>query len=132
GDPPAAVAQLLDSQPPLSNADKYQYVLAQLNAYARRPDRESFVKQWLAEVLTLDAPVAANLLAKWVRSPLNPAQTALAELLKLVDSTGPISSAAFDAQFETFTLLAKIAALITTLELTSRAVTWLFEVGPSR
>ncbi|MBS1693784.1 MAG: peptidoglycan-binding protein [Actinobacteria bacterium] len=95
----------------------------------------SLVKQKITEAFRLDARVTDELLTRQVRSPSNPANTAIDELLAPVFRESnlaiPLTRAAFEAQFDTFLLLHKAAMVISRFKITPTFLGWLQAYGPT-
>jgi hypothetical protein len=110
---------------------KFGYVLAKVVAEQRQTQSESLVKQKLSEELNLDTAILKPLVTQWVNSPNN--QSAMAELLTLAtvetnDKFPPIPrTTEFEAYFQTFILLEKIAAVIAKFQIKQPELKWLIE-----
>ena len=116
---------------PTPPEDRFRRVLATLLPHLRQRLSERLVAERLAEALNLQAPIAAGLLTRWVASPVDPTsdpalkRRAIAEFLepRFADSDQNLSvvAHAFPAQFKTYVLLHKIAAVVTRWKVTSAA-----------
>ncbi|HEU4835000.1 MAG TPA: neuraminidase-like domain-containing protein, partial [Pyrinomonadaceae bacterium] len=130
----SADASALFDDPATTPPARFIIVLRKLLPYLRTTLSERIVTQRLTEILQLDAKAAHDLLTKWVNSPADPTQKAIKEFLaaSFAESNAnvAVTKEAFPRQFNTFTLLYKIAVLNAKFSLTSQQLQWLFEYGP--
>ncbi|MEJ7711904.1 MAG: hypothetical protein WKF84_19050 [Pyrinomonadaceae bacterium] len=121
---------LLFDHPDEQPQARFSLVLKELLPHVRTTQSELVVKQRLGECLKLDASAIDELL-KWVKSPGDPQQKAIADFLDplFIESNSHIGSSqgAFPDQFSSFLLLHKIAILIQKFSITPRQLTWLFD-----
>ncbi|MCI0354715.1 MAG: hypothetical protein L0099_06720, partial [Acidobacteria bacterium] len=113
--------------------DRFLRLLKKLLPYLRRTLSERLVVERIAEALKLETRVTETVLRELV-SPANPGRRALDEFLDpaFAESDPQVkpSERAFPAQFSTFTLLHKVAMVVTKFDFTHRQVKWLFTHGP--
>jgi receptor-binding and translocation channel-forming TcA subunit of Tc toxin/ABC toxin-like protein/neuraminidase-like protein/putative peptidoglycan binding protein/virulence plasmid A protein len=125
---------------PTTTEMRFRLVLKKLLPYLRRTLSEQLVKQRLAQALEVDNSAAESLLTRWVASPADNLlarslrRRALSEFLDAAFAESnpniKLNRKSFPAQFKTFTLLRKIATIVTRFKLTVRQLAWLFEYGP--
>ena len=126
-----AVTDLVDR--PLADQEaRFTYVLIPLLKYLRLIWSENLVKQKLANGLRLEVKTADQLLTQWVYVP----QTNQRSISAFLDEAfvrshlDPLTAGDFSNQFATFTLLHKIASVVSKFKLTTNQIAWLFEYGP--
>ncbi len=119
----ADASQLFDP----SDADaegRFGIVLAKLLSYLRASLSEGLVKQKLGEELKLEAKTVAEFSALWH-------ERLLAVAFSESNPNVPITSDAFPDQFDTLTLLNKIALVLSKLKVGAEQVKWLLNYGPA-
>lgn len=136
----ADASQLFDTsitvdQKPIDANYRFNYVLTRLLAYLRNSLSESLVKQKLGETLKLEGKTIEQLLTQWVNSPTHPTQKSITEFLApaFAESNPNVKLTAdiFPDQFMTFTLLQKIATILSRLKITSAELPWILEHAAS-
>ena len=129
----SADAATLFDNPATTSQARFLLALRQLLPHLRATLSERVVIGHLAEYLHLDASAVGALLTKWLSSPVQAAERAMADFVAptFADSNANVqaSSDAFPEQFETVVLLHKIASLSTKFRFTTRQLEWLFEPG---
>jgi hypothetical protein len=129
--PGTDTAELFDD--PVTPGERFLLVLKKLLPNLLQTLSERLVVQKMTEALHLDAKISRDLLTMWVLSPTH--EKSIAEFLKsnFAGSTLNVkpTAATYPDQFQTFTLLHKIALLVTKFKITAPELPWLFEHGPS-
>ncbi len=126
----------LDAEGLLITPEKrFNIVLQRLMSYLRPFLSERLVKQKVAGALKLEMQTVSDLLTRWIPSRTEPGRKAIFDFLStsFVESNPKVklSRTVFRPQFDTFTLLYKIGALIAKFEITPKQLGWLFLYGPS-
>jgi len=115
---------------PITSERRFSLVLQKLLPYLRTTLSHNLVIQQLGEALQVENKLAQALLAQWINVPTVAGQKAIE--IFLVDAfaqsnpKNTITRAAFGDQFTTYTLLYKVALLITRLKITALQLNWLF------
>jgi Tc toxin complex TcA C-terminal TcB-binding domain/Neuraminidase-like domain len=115
---------------PITPETRFRLVLQKLLPYLRTTLSHNLVIQHLGEALQVENKLAQALLTRWIKVPTAPGQKAIETFL--VDAfaqsnpKNTITRAAFGDQFTTYTLLYKVALLITRLKITALQLNWLF------
>ena len=119
---------------PTTPADRFKLVLKKLLPHLRTMLNRRLVTQKISEALQLETESTGNLLTEWIRWPAQAGKNALdAFLADAFAKSNPNLSATrshFGDLFDTYTLLHKIAVIISVLELTSKQLGWLFAYSP--
>jgi Tc toxin complex TcA C-terminal TcB-binding domain/ABC toxin N-terminal region/Neuraminidase-like domain len=112
---------------------RFLRVLGKLMPYVRTLRGERAIVQRLADTLQLEASTTKDLLTRWIESPTQPGQRAIAEFraqaFAASNPNAPITAAAFPDQFATLGLLYKVALIVKKLKPTPRQLAWLFDQG---
>jgi hypothetical protein len=118
---------------PTIPAERFELVLKKLMPYLRRTLSERLVTQKLGEALKLETRTTEGLLTKWVNAPTDSAQKSIAVFLdaSFAESNPNVTlnRSAFGDQYDTFTLLHKIALIASKFEVTPRQLGWVFDHG---
>ena len=127
----AVMALLFDG--PSDPDARFLRVLGKLMPYVRTLRGERAIVQRLADTLQLEASTTKDLLTRWIESPTQPGQPAIAEFrapaFAASNPNAPITAAAFPDQFATLGLLYKVALIVKKLKPTPRQLAWLFDQG---
>lgn len=119
---------------PVPVAERFQMVLEKLLSHLRVRSQKSLVKQKLNEALKLDQNLIEQLLTQRVNSPAHPTEKSLSDFLAPAfaqsDLQVKLTATGFQDQFQTFTLLHKVAMVLSKFRVTVNELTWLFEYGP--
>lgn len=127
-----AKEKLVDSLALASKQDRFEYILKPLLMYLIKTTSQSLVKQKLGEVLKLEASVVERLLTSSIKLPLHPTTIAaldvfLASTFVTSDKNTSLTAILFKDQFDAFTLLRKIATIITRFKITPKQMVWIFD-----
>jgi hypothetical protein len=130
---PADIDILFDN--PTTAAKRFEYVLKKLLPRLRTTLGRRLVIQKLGEALGVENEAVEKLLTTWIEWRDHAGQKAIDAFLAISfaesDPNLTVEHTAFADQFETYTLLHKIALVILILELTPKQLRWLFEYGPA-
>jgi len=119
---------------PVLVAERFQTVLGKLVSHLRAQSQKNLVKQKLGDVLRLDSNIIEQLLTRRINSPANLTKKSLNDFLAPAfaesDLQVKLTATGFPDQFQTFTLLHKVAMVLTKFKVTVNELTWLFDYGP--
>lgn len=119
---------------PVPVAERFRNVLEKLLSHLRAQSQKSLVKQKLGDALKLDSNITEQLLTRRINSPTDRTTKSLNDFLSPAfaesDLHVQLTAAGFPNQFQTFTLLHKVAMVLTKFSVTVNQLTWLFDYGP--
>ncbi len=131
GGPGSDLNSLFDD--PITPTIRFERLLKKLFPYLRMTISRQLVTRRVSEALRLETEVAEKLLTTWIDWPAHVGQKAveafLADSFAESDPNISIDRSTFSGQFDTYTLLHKIALIVNRFEATPHQVGWLFEYG---
>ena len=114
---------------------RFEIILNKLMTYLRKRASENLVVEIISRALAIEVQTARLLLLHYMKWPGRSEDAMVAFLdsaFAVSDTKVALTFATFADQFATFALLAKVAQLISRLQVTAAEISWLFPNGADR